>query len=534
VIRHHLAVAALIALATVGVGLEWSTRVAAGSDAYGYVSQADLWLRGNLFIDQSFAATVPWPLARWTFTPLGYVPERDGYRIVPRYPPGVPLMMAAAKSVAGQCALFAVVPWCGGLLVFSTYAIARRIGRPIVGVAAAAFVATSPSMLFMLMQPMSDVPAAAAWSLAIACALGDTTASAVGAGVSTAIAILIRPNTAPLAAVIGAWLAFHDPFNSATSRTLRVRLRRPLIYAAIASVGAIAVAMVNARIYGSPLSSGYGDLSDAYVLSYLLPNLQRYPRWLVSVETPLALAGVASLFVPNRRVWPTPSARRSLWLFAPFTAAVWMSYLFYVPYDAWWYLRFLLPSWPLMALGTASLAAALFRGGSPARRAAALAIVGAVIASGVAQARRREIFSLARVEAKYVQVANVVETITTENDIVITSQYSGSLRYYAGRLTLQWESLDGAWLDRAVAWLAARGHRVYLVLEETEVEPFRTRFAARNSIGRVDWLPLVSFRGGAVKLYDAVRRDGAHSTIDQREARPVRECVTQRTAPPLR
>ena len=44
--------------------------VAAGSDAYGYVSQVDLWLQGHLHIDQSFGASVPWPMARWTFTPV--------------------------------------------------------------------------------------------------------------------------------------------------------------------------------------------------------------------------------------------------------------------------------------------------------------------------------------------------------------------------------------------------------------------------------------------------------------------------------
>jgi hypothetical protein len=43
--------------------------VAAGSDAQ-LREPADLWLRGDL-IDQPFSALVPWPNARWTFTPLG-------------------------------------------------------------------------------------------------------------------------------------------------------------------------------------------------------------------------------------------------------------------------------------------------------------------------------------------------------------------------------------------------------------------------------------------------------------------------------
>jgi len=43
--RVQLWIAASLAAIVVSTGLIWSTRVAAGADAYGYVSQADLWLR---------------------------------------------------------------------------------------------------------------------------------------------------------------------------------------------------------------------------------------------------------------------------------------------------------------------------------------------------------------------------------------------------------------------------------------------------------------------------------------------------------
>ena len=59
IVRLHLWIAAALAAIVTCAGLIWSTRVAAGSGAFGYVNQVDLWLRGDLHIDQSFGAAVP-------------------------------------------------------------------------------------------------------------------------------------------------------------------------------------------------------------------------------------------------------------------------------------------------------------------------------------------------------------------------------------------------------------------------------------------------------------------------------------------
>ena len=575
-----------------GAGLIWNTRAAAGADAYGYVSQADLWLRGDLHIDQRFGESVPWPLARWTFTPLGYRPEPDGYRIVPQFSPGLPLLMAGFKAIAGQCAMFWVVPICGGVLVFATYGIGRRIGRPLVGMAAAWIVATSPAMLFMLMAPMSDVPAAAAWAVAVACALGETPLAASGAGIAAALAILIRPNLAPIAGILFVWIAWRDrtsPWRRAselvnkydverrTRRTRRKTLSTLLCgfrgfcvvrdfftrssalrakrrwrdvrsgptqglptrrlttpwFVMPTAAGVIAVAVINARLYGSPLASGY-DLTDGFLLSYVVPNVRRYIWWLVSAETPFALAGLACLAIPSARIWRTGTSREALFLFGGVTAVVWISYLLYVPWDAWWYLRFLLPTWPMMALGTASLAAAVYRSPSPVLRGAAVAVLAAIGASGVTQAAKRETFSVARGEAKYVEVAKAVESLTGPDDVIISAQHSGSIRYYAGRLTLRWDVGDPAWFDRTVEWLTAHGHHPYFVLEPQEVDQLRVRYGPANASARLDWTPMVSFRGGAIVMYDGVRRDREGATVSQVPARVSYECPLQKPAPRLR
>jgi hypothetical protein len=416
-------------------------------------------------------------------------------------------------------------------------------------------------MLFMLMAPMSDVPAAAAWAVAVMLAIAETPFAAAASGLAAAIAILIRPNLVPLAAIIGLWMVWRDSHDLRSLRPLR-----SCVFAVTASSGAIAVAVINARLYGSPLASGYGDLSDAYSWSYLAPNLKRYGEWLVSAETPLMLAGLACLFVPVSALWPTRESRRTLWLLAGVAAAVWASYLVYVPWDAWWYLRFLLPAWPMMAIGAASLIAAvqaLHHGGreghggsnlkqsdlssvstvssvvesSIFQRASTIAIIALVVAAGVFNVRRAvrlDVFKQAGGEAKYVETANAIESITPPDAVIISGQFSGSLRYYAGRLTLRWDWLDPEWLDRAVEWLTARGHHVYILLEAPEVDPFRARFGQTSAMGRLDWVPLVTFRGRSIQLHDAERRDRFERPIEQPAMRAVRECLPQKPPPQLR
>ncbi len=158
----------------------------------------------------------------------------------------------------------------------------------------------------------------------------------------------------------------------------------------------------------------------------------------------------------------------------------------------------------------------------------ALAAIGV---SGVTQAVRRDAFGAARGEAKYIEVARTVESLTGPDDVIIAAQHSGSIRYYAGRLTVRWDVGDPAWLDRTVEWLAAHGHHPYFVLEPQEVDDLRARFGATNMSARLDWAPMVSFRGGAVTMYDGVRRDardGTHGRAAAARRARWRECLARR------
>jgi hypothetical protein len=73
-------------------GVRFGTFTASGSDSYCYVSQADLWLKGTLIIDQPLHDEFSWRWANMTLAPLGYIPGQIGGTMVPIYSPGLPLI----------------------------------------------------------------------------------------------------------------------------------------------------------------------------------------------------------------------------------------------------------------------------------------------------------------------------------------------------------------------------------------------------------------------------------------------------------
>src|SRR5882672_9343545 len=197
--------AALLSLAALYAAVRWGALIAGGSDSYGYVSQAGYWQRGSLVIQEDMIRPSPWPGAALTWAPLGYRPSpRRPDAIVPLYAPGLPLLMALGQTIAGFCGAFFVVPLCGALTVWLTYALGRRVfDAPGIALWSACLVATSPVFLYQLMNAMSDVPATAAWTLALVLTVARRP---LAGGLAMSAAIAIRPNLVPLAMVLLAWI----------------------------------------------------------------------------------------------------------------------------------------------------------------------------------------------------------------------------------------------------------------------------------------------------------------------------------------
>jgi len=548
--RLTMPLAVLLALCPAVAGIARNSWTAGGADQYAYVSQADLWLNGNLTVPIPLAATAPWPEASLTFMPYGFRPAVSGPALVPVTAPGLPLLMAAAKRTAGHCAMFLVTPFSGALLVWITFAAGRRLVSDAMGLAAAWLVATSPAVLAMLVSPMSDVPAAAFWAVAMYFTLGSSSRSALMAGLAASAAILIRPNLAPLAAILVIWRFWTalevaglkasttiDATSGATSNATSevvptlssvvptlssvvptsssvVPTFRSAVLPMIAGTlpGCLFIAWINNRLYGSPLASGYGSLSALFSLSYVPINIERYGVWLVQSQTPLAVAGITALLLPLKWIWPTREQRQAALLLGACVVVVWALYLIYMPFEAWWFLRFLLPAWPAMCLGAAAVVFRIAQAGGISGRVAAYAILAVVGAHNLYYASTHGAFPSGEGDHRYVSIAKMVEQATDPAAVVFTGQHSGPIRYYAGRTIVRFDMLDAAWLDRAVQWLNSQGRRPYFLLEEWEVTAFQDRFARSNTLGTIALAPIVDYRApgvpGRVYLFDPARPEG--------------------------
>lgn len=487
-----------MAAAVLAIGWRYGARSVGGADSYGYVSQAYLWLAGTPVQHQRWTEQVPWPDGPLTFEPLGYTTTGIS-TLVPRYSPGLPLLMALAILVGGACAVFAVAPIFGACAVMATYLLGRRVTSPWGGVAAAWLVLTSPTFLYMAVQPMSDVPVTGAWLVAWILAYRATARAALAGGLMAGLAVLIRPNLLPLAAPMLAWLVVRG---GAARRAGDAAAWTPsLIFLGGLAPAVLLAFGANWVFYGSPWLSGYGRNGLLFQAANVPQNLANYASWLTDAEGPLIWIGAAAIALPIRRLWPEPTARGCVAAMALFSAFLVGQYLLYSVFDAWWYLRFLLPAFPIAAVGLGHVAVGVGRRSRWLAALAALAIVATGV-RGVVFAGGHDAFELRRGQAVFETAGRTVRGATEPGSVIFSKQHSGSLLFYAGRHTLRYDVMPIDWLDRSIQWLAAHGAHPYALLEPWEVEAWKERFGGRANYGSLPVKPIRVIEGQNVGLYD--------------------------------
>lgn len=470
------------ALWAVGAGIGFGTFANGGADSYGYVAQARLLAHGRLTDTIPVSREYQWPDVDYTLTPLGFTKGRHPGEISPMYPPGLPLLLAPFSALS-ENSIYLVVPLFGGLLIWLTYRLALVCGDAPAGALAALLLAISPTFLYQVVQPMSDVPCAACWLAALIVAARGSRSGAVASGVLSSIAILIRPNLAPLAAIVGALTV-----------AARSSSRGPRAMCFVASLlpGLILLGWIQAVRYGSPFGSGYGSASNMFALEYVSPNLARYPRWMTESHTPFIWLSLGGPFWIARRA----TNPRLAWAALLLSVAVWFAYLPYVFFqpNEWFYTRFLLPAIPIMLFFATACGFAMLRALPVVWRfpVALMVTIGVGLAS-LSYADRHGAFDIHNQEQKYPRAGEYVRTRGPANAFVLAAQHSGSIRYYADRPTLRWDLLSPTRLDQALATFRAQGYHPLLVVDGGEYDAFRERFEATGQRAVQQLTPLAVF-----------------------------------------
>lgn len=451
-----------------------------GADSYGYVSASQAIASGRLIESAPVADLMTAPNRMALASPLGWTPSPDAEGIAPTFPIGVSMVMALFSLVAGQSAVFFVAPVMGVITLLLVYRLAREWFDEPTSLFATALVAWNPLMIAYAKQPMSDVPAAMWITLALWLAVRSGHASALLSGLAAGAAVMTRPALLIAAAVI--------PIAAHRAESPK---RRLLLSAAGLAIGVLAQMAIQHQLFGSPFSTGYGSTSSLFSFTNVDDNLGIFGRHGWSVLGPLFVPGlILGLFASRPEPRNKPVA---------VFVAVLLPYLFYLPFDHWETLRFLLPG--IVPL-TVVVSEGLIHVARYPRRpiATALITIGFMaLVAGMSEnlLRKSSVWDVAALEARYPLAGEWVSVNTPPEAIVLANQHSGSLRWYGKRQTIRWDYLEPQQLVPMVQELQARGATVYVALEGSEVEMFDARFAGvinQLQVDHVGRVRNVSFR----------------------------------------
>lgn len=441
---------------------------AGGADSSGYLNHARLLADGRVH-----AAIRPLPgidasrYSDFLYSPLGFVPS-GATELVPTYPAGLPLQIAAMHRVIGwPHAADAVMILSAVAGILLTYLLGRALGLGWRGAGlAAGALGASPLYLMFSVQTMSDVPALT-WTAATAVAAWHARrrpAWALAAGACFGMAVLVRPNNAlmllPLAV---AWWPERGTWKHTAARVLGFGL---------AGLPFAGFFFLHSRAaYGSMVTTGYGDAWRLFQAAVIPETLRHYAQWLPVVFTPGIWLIVLLPFTGRGHVRPV--AFLGGWILT--YLAFYVSY--YHTHEAWWYLRFVLPAGPAFVIAPVWVLRTIWqravgaRGDPPWRRSVAVAIVaGAALLVEVPHDLEWAVLHAGHGESDYPVALDWLNRHAPENSVLVSVQTSGAAFYYTPFVVLRFDQIDSAHFPEIARAAAAQDRPIYAPLFDFEFE----------------------------------------------------------------
>jgi hypothetical protein len=121
----------------------------------------------------------------------------------------------------------------------------------------------------------------------------------------------------------------------------------------------------------------------------------------------------------------------------------------------------------------------------------------------VSVARARHATELQALESRFRLGGEYAARALPRDAVVISVQQSGSVRFHGHRDTIAWDALPEGALDATIARLRARGHAVYVALEDAEEPAFRLRFDAARATVVLDQRPVATIDAAVrVRFYE--------------------------------
>jgi len=439
-----------------------STDVAGGADSAGYMMSARLLTEGRFTLP---ARTIPeLPMDDWHYTPLGMIIGGPDKTLRPTYPIGLPIHFAAASTVLGWNWGPRLVNVLGAVAaVMLTYACARQLGaRRIFAAAAGACMGASPILVFSALQPLSDM-LSTTWNLAaFACALRARSTGRLAwswaCGAAVAVAVLVRPTDAliipALSLVLWHW--------------------KRLLAAAVGGIpGAVFLLWYNKTLYGSPFLTGYGSIFGLIGPEWISLTLPMYGTWIPRL-LPIGILGLLLIpWLPWRARWIELTA-----LFLWFFAFVGFFALYSCTHETWWYMRFVLPAFPALAIVAAVGSEHLTQREPLERRAwlrAALAIVPVVVSLWLADAhlKRHHVWLMAEGQRPYKELSLWARDHLPADSVVASLHASCSLYFYTDFPMIRSDNFGAEKFVALRERLRASGRPTYAFLLKHDDEPRR-------------------------------------------------------------